>query len=82
MASTSFSNTLLTLPGTRMVATAQRRLIQQFAQFLPIRVFECPFPIDPIKEELYWHERCDDDPAHGYVRTRIEATGSEMASTA
>lgn len=80
-ASTSFSNTLLTLPGTPMVATVQRRLARQFAKVLPIRIHECPFPIDPLQEELYWHERSDDDPAHRFVRDLFAGVGRELSST-
>lgn len=77
---TSFTSSLLMIPGTPMIATVQRFLVRQVAKALPIRMVECPLPIDPLSFELYWHERNDADPGHRWVREQILATGSMMAA--
>lgn len=72
---TTFYATLLMLPGTPMVATAQRNLIRCAARSLPLRLLECPVPIDPLRLELFWHERSDADPGHRFVREACQAVG-------
>lgn len=64
----SFSALLFMLPGTPLVATAQRRLATMLAPRLGLAIMECPLPIPPLKETLMWHERSEQDPARQYLR--------------
>lgn len=64
----SFSSTLFTLAGTRMIATVQRRLAGRLATSLGLRILECPIEISPLRQILMWHARADFDPAHQYLR--------------
>lgn len=65
---TSYTNMLSMIPGTPMVATAQRKLATKFAHLSPIRLLEYPLPIVRLHQQLHWHERNDSDPAHRYLR--------------
>ena len=65
---TSFVSLMFMLPGTRLVATAQRKLADAFATMLPIRTVECPIPIERLTENLSWHIRNEGDPAHQFIR--------------
>ena len=65
---TTFASLVSMVVGTTMVATVQRRLASQYEGCWPIKVLECPIPIEPVIEELSWHERNVDDPAHSFMR--------------
>lgn len=78
---TTFFATLLLLPGTPMVATVQRNLIHAAARSLPIRLLECPVPIEPLRLELYWHERSEADPGHRFLREACQAVGQAMRAS-
>jgi LysR family transcriptional regulator, nod-box dependent transcriptional activator len=64
----SFATLIFMLPGTRLVATAQRRLAKALASPLRLRVLECPIALEPLREDLTWHARNDEDPTHIYLR--------------
>jgi LysR family transcriptional regulator, nod-box dependent transcriptional activator len=69
---TSFAALLFMVPGTSMIATAQRRLVAAFEPLLPIRAVECPLAIGQLDEALSWHQRNDDDAAHAFVRSLFD----------
>jgi DNA-binding transcriptional LysR family regulator len=73
----SFSALLFMLPGTQMIATIQRRFARALAASLPLRVIECPFPVEPLQEALMWHARSEFDPGHQYLR-RIFSEAAKM----
>lgn len=75
---TSYSNVMFVIPGTPMIATVQRRLARLFEGLVPIRFLECPISIGPLNQELSWHSRNDDDPAHAYLRDQLMAAAREM----
>jgi LysR family nod box-dependent transcriptional activator len=64
----SFSALLIMLPGTPLIATAQRRLANVLAPRLGLSITECPLKIPQLRENLMWHERNDKDPAHQFLR--------------
>ena len=66
--STTFTSLVSMVVGTPMVATVQRRLATKFKECWPVRILECPVPIEPVVEHLSWHERNVDDPAHNFMR--------------
>ena len=75
-----FTSALLALPGTPLVATVQRALIRKLAQSLPIAVYDCPLPMDPLNQELYWHSRLEGDPAHAFVREQFVLAGQDVTA--
>ena len=66
--STIFTGLMPMMVGTPMVATVPRRLATKHEGCWPIRILECPIPIDTIVQQLNWHERDIDDPAHSFMR--------------
>lgn len=73
----AFATVLFMLPGTVLVATAQRKLAQVLAPPLNLRIHESPLAIGTLEEDLFWHERSTDDPAHAYLRGAFR----DLAST-
>ena len=64
----SFSALMFMVPGTPLVATAQRRLAKTLAPSLRLKTLECPVAIPRLEEHIMWHRRNHDDPAHLYLR--------------
>lgn len=54
-----------------MVLTIGRRVAEDFAAMLPLRILEPPITIPPFVTQLVWHERTQGDPAHQWFRARI-----------
>ena len=75
---TSFASLIFMIPGTTMVATAQRRLAEKCARMLPIRILECPITVELLQENLSWHIRSRADPAHRYMRDAFMAAAASM----
>ncbi|MVA59597.1 LysR family transcriptional regulator [Agrobacterium vitis] len=59
------------LIGTRRVATLHRRIATQMASQFPLRCFEAPFAMQPLKEVLVWPKFLDGDPCHQWLRELI-----------
>jgi hypothetical protein len=66
--STVFFSNAVYVPGTRLIATAPRRLARTLAPSLGLKILECPVQIPPLNQILMWHPRNDQDPAHQYLR--------------
>lgn len=64
--------------GTERVALMQRRLAAPLADRLGLRVLECPGAPEPIVETLWWHEDCDADPAHAWLRKTLVEIAAEL----
>lgn len=75
---TSFVSMLFMVPGTQLVATAQRKLFDVFAAVLPIRAVECPISIEPLTETLSWHVRNENDPSHQFLRSLMATAGAKI----
>lgn len=71
-----FVSMLFMLPGTNAIGTAQRRLAGTLAGALDLKVFESPIPFDHLEEDIYWHARLSDDPAHKYMREAFRRISS------
>lgn len=63
-----FSSLLSLLPGTRLMATVQERLLKALGGSLPLKSFNPPIEIPTLNEGLMWHPRNDYDPAHVWLR--------------
>jgi LysR family transcriptional regulator, nod-box dependent transcriptional activator len=74
----SFSALIFMLPGTALIATAQRRLANTLAPRLGLVVTECPMKTAKLRENLLWHERTEQDPTHRFLREVLEAAVAEL----
>ena len=73
-----FATMLFMLPGTALVATAQRKLAQVLAPPLNLAIHEAPMAIGTLEEHLFWHDRSTDDPAHAYLRDTFRILASAL----
>lgn len=64
--------------GTRRIATVQTRLAMQFAQAMPVRLFEPPLETPRLTEVLQWHRYREDDPGVQWVREQVVAVAEKM----
>jgi LysR family nod box-dependent transcriptional activator len=74
----TFAALIFMLPGTPLIATAQRRLALTLAPRLGLAIVVCPLKIPRLQENLMWHERSDQDPAHRYLREIFEAAVEDL----
>jgi LysR family nod box-dependent transcriptional activator len=74
----TFAAMIFMLPGTPIIATAQRRLALTLAPRLGLAIVECPLKIPRLQENLMWHERSDQDPAHRYWRQTLQAAVEDL----
>ena len=76
--SRSFINLIAMVVGTPIIATVQRSLAAKFAEILPIRILECPIPLDTLVLNLNWHERNEHEPAYVFVRECFVSAASKL----
>jgi DNA-binding transcriptional LysR family regulator len=74
----TFAALLFMLPGTSLIATAQRRLANTLAPRLGLAVTECPLKLPRLQENLMWHERSDQDPVHRFFRKMLEGAVEDL----
>jgi hypothetical protein len=68
------------VPGTPLVATAQRRLARTLAPPLRLKMLECPVAVPMLDEHMMWHVRNDSDPAHLYIRQTFRKLAGKLDS--
>jgi DNA-binding transcriptional LysR family regulator len=64
-------------PGTRLIATVAARVVTG-CEHPGLRVLSPPIEIEGFDVHVAWHRRRDNDPALGWLRTRIAAAGREV----
>jgi DNA-binding transcriptional LysR family regulator len=74
----SFSALMFMVPGTPLVATAQRRLARTLASSLRLAVLECPLEMPRLNEHMMWHARNGADPAHAYLRDSLRKVAAKL----
>ena len=74
----TFSALILMLPGTSLVATAQRKLAVSLAPALGLVTAECPLEIPLLDEDIFWHERNETDPRHVFLRDMLRRSAAEV----
>jgi DNA-binding transcriptional LysR family regulator len=62
----------LVVARTDLLITAPAMLVRYFAELVPLRVLAPPIELPTYPEEMYWHERFDDDPAHRWLRGHLK----------
>jgi DNA-binding transcriptional LysR family regulator len=60
------------LKNSRLVAMVPGRTGRQIASSAEIRLLKPPFELPPIHLEMVWHPRNDKDPAHCWLRNRLQ----------
>lgn len=63
-----------------MVATLPERIAQKFIDLAPIRIFEPPLTLAPIKVVLMWHDRTHNSPLHRWLRDTIADVCTNLIS--
>lgn len=62
------------LIGTSRIATLHRRLAEQYAAMLPLRLFPVPVTLPMMREFIGWHRSLDNDPIFGWLKAKIVAS--------
>ncbi|MCO6179597.1 LysR family transcriptional regulator [Ciceribacter sp. RN22] len=66
-----FSVAPLLVIGTDRIVTMHRRMAEEMAQRFPVKLFNAPFEMQPLKEVMVWHRYLDEDLAHRWLRDAI-----------
>lgn len=64
---------------TDLVLTVAEKMARAFAELLPLRILELPFPVPPVRLSMLWHARDDADPAHRWLRAQLSAAAGAGA---
>lgn len=64
------------LPGTTLVATLTKRLVDRFGDDPTIAVVGAPVELEPMDYLMVWHPRLDNDPAQQWLRDTIRSVAS------
>lgn len=68
MVAPGFASLLFMIPGTASIATVQRRLAETLSAPLGLHIHESPLEFGLLEENLFWHRRSKQDPAHAFLR--------------
>ncbi|MCK0153962.1 LysR substrate-binding domain-containing protein [Alcanivorax sp. S6407] len=71
---THFVSMLAATAGSDMIATAPRRLAEQYAGALQVQVLPFPVAVPPVPIYQLWSPALDQDPAHQWLREQLSAT--------
>lgn len=64
------------IKGTRLIATQMN--LMQLKTLKDLDTAPLPFDSDPVTVYMVWHERSTNDPAHIWLRNRIQKIASEI----
>jgi len=64
------------LPGTNLVATLNKRLVDRSAGDPELAVVAAPVEIEPFDYFMFWHPRLDHDPAQQWLRDTIRSVAT------
>ena len=67
------------IKGTRLIATQMDLMRLRTLQALDVAPL--PFDSDPVAIYMVWHERSQNDPAHRWLRKRIESVALQVAAS-
>ena len=67
------------IKGTSLIATQMDLMRLRTLQTLDVAPL--PFDTDPVAIHMVWHERSQNDPAHKWLRQRIEAVALQVAAS-
>jgi DNA-binding transcriptional LysR family regulator len=64
------------LPGTNLVATLNRRLVDRCADDPALALVAAPVELEPFHYFMVWHPRLDHDPAQRWLRDTIRSVAA------
>lgn len=67
--------------GTQRIATVPSRLARQLAQFLPLKLFDPPLDLPPLRVAAQWHRSREGDGAIRWLRDLICENSRAMGYT-
>jgi len=80
VATYNFTTIPLLVVGTDRIATVHRKLAEQAAQALPIRIRELPYRLPKMQQTVQWHKQRSQDAGMIWLRNVIhEAASQEYA---
>ncbi len=71
---------LSALPGTNLVATLNKRLVDRYADDPALAVVAAPVELEPFDYFMFWHPRLDHDPAQQWLRNTIRSVVAASVS--
>src|SRR6267378_1378671 len=69
------------LPGTDLVATPNKRLVDRYVDDPELAVVAAPVELEPFHYFMFWHPRLDHDPAQQWLRETIRAVTATNIGT-
>lgn len=67
------------IKGTRLIATQMD--LMRLRTLKDLDVAPLPFESDPVAIHMVWHERSHNDPAHRWLRQRVESVAQQVATS-
>ena len=64
------------LPGTNLVATLNKRLVDRYVDDPELAVVAAPVELEPFQYFMVWHPRLDHDPAQQWLRDTIRSVAA------
>jgi DNA-binding transcriptional LysR family regulator len=64
------------LPGTNLVATLNKRLVDQYTDDPALAIVAAPVELEPFHYFMFWHPRLDRDPAQQWLRDTIRSVAA------
>ena len=77
VATYSFNTIALLVVGTDRIATIHRRLAEQAAQTLPIRILELPYRLPKMQQAVQWHKYRSQDAGLIWLRGVIREAAAQ-----
>jgi len=63
---------------TPLISLVLERAVRSLGSLTRIRTFLPPFDLPDIHEAMYWHPRHTSDPAHRWLRERLQRTAADI----
>jgi len=64
--------------GTQRIATLHRLLALRMAEYLPLKLMELPFDMQPVRELAQWSSRRANDPAITWLVARLKQIAKQL----
>lgn len=82
VATYNFASIPLLVVGTDRVATLHRRLAEQAARALPIKILDLPYRLPKMQQTVQWHKHRSQDAGLIWLRAIIRQAASQGATSA
>lgn len=71
---------LAAIPGTNLVATLNKRLVDRYSDDPALAVVAAPAQIGPFQYVMVWHPRLDNDAAQQWLRSTIRSVAHAVVA--